>query len=94
MFVPIAVEARPGYRLWLRYADGVEGTVDLSRFAGRGVSRLWNRAGAFEQVYLGAGGAIAWSDEVELCPDALYLEITGKKPEQLFPTGNLAHTDA
>ena len=22
--------------------------------------------------------AVAWSEEIELCPDALYLELTGK----------------
>ena len=32
---PVAVEPRDGYRIWLRYADGVEGEVDLSAVAGK-----------------------------------------------------------
>ena len=34
-----AVQAKPldDYRLWLKYADGPEGEVDLSDLAGRGV---------------------------------------------------------
>ena len=30
-------------------------------------------------------GSIAWSQDVELCEDALYLELTGTSAEELFP---------
>ncbi len=85
MFRPVEIQALPDFRLRLRYADGVQGEVDLSAFAGRGVFALWNEPGAFERVYVGPGGAIAWSDEVEICPDSLYLRITGRRPETVFP---------
>lgn len=85
MVKPVEVKALPNYRIWLRYADGVEGQVDLSDVVGKGVFQLWNDARAFEQVYLGAQGQVAWSDEIDLCPDALYLELVDKKPEQVFP---------
>jgi hypothetical protein len=85
MFKPVEVKALPGYRLWLRYADGVRGEVDLSEFAGKGVFKLWNDPLAFESVWIGEHGQLAWSDEVELCPDALYLRLTGKTPEEVFP---------
>lgn len=84
MFRPIAVRALPGYRLWVRYADGVEGEVDLSHLAGRGVFTVWDEPGAFEAVYVSQSGAIAWSEDIDLCPDAVYMRITGKTPEQLF----------
>lgn len=84
MFKPIDVKARPGYRIWVRYADGVEGEVDLSHLAGRGVFSLWNDYGEFEMVHVGPGGAIAWSNEIDLCPDAIYMRITGKTPEEVF----------
>lgn len=86
MFKPVAVKALPGFRLWLRYADGVEGEVDLSHLAGRGVFSLWDEPGSFERVHIGPGGAVAWSKDLDLCPDALYLEITGQSPEEAFPT--------
>ena len=85
MYRPIEVQALPGYRLHLRYENGVEGDVDLSEFAGRGVFALWNDRGAFENVSIGPGGEIRWSDEVDLCPDALYMRVTGTSPEDLFP---------
>ena len=34
---------------------------------------------------IGSGGELRWSDEVDLCAEALYLEITGKTPDEVFP---------
>lgn len=85
MFKLVAVKALPGCRLELRYADGVEGEIDLSHLAGQGVFHLWDTPGAFERVRLGEYGQLAWNDDIELCPDALYLQLTGQTPEQVFP---------
>jgi hypothetical protein len=85
MPIPVEVKALDRYRLWLRYSDGVEGIVDLSDFAGDGVFALWNDYQAFAAVHIGTSGEITWNDEVDLCPDALYLRLTGKQPEDLFP---------
>jgi hypothetical protein len=85
MLTPLEVRALPDYRLWLRYADGVTGEVDLSYLVGKGVFALWNDPRRFGQVHISRHGSIAWTDEVEMCPDALYLEITGKNVYELFP---------
>ena len=61
------------------------GEVDLSHLVGKGVFQLWNDPQAFARVSIGSGGEVRWSDEVDLCADALYLEITGKSPEEVFP---------
>lgn len=89
---PVAVAPREGYRIWLRYADGVEGEVDLSDLAGKGVFTAWNDRRFFERVYISEWRSIAWSDEIELCPDALYMEITGKTAEEIIP-GSQGTTD-
>ena len=81
----INVKALSGYRIWLRYTDGVEGEVDLSHLAGRGVFKAWSDRKVFEGVHVDESGAIAWSEELDLCPDALYLRLTGKTAEGLFP---------
>lgn len=88
MFKPTDVEARPNYRLWIRYQDGSEGEVDLSNLVGRGVFTLWEDKAEFRRVGISEDGAISWTNEVELCPDALYLKLTGKKPEEAFPKLN------
>ena len=81
----VGVKALPAYRLWLRYEDGVEGEVDLSDLAGRGVFAAWNQRKFFESVKIDESGALAWCDQLDLCPDALYLRLTGKTPEDIFP---------
>lgn len=82
---PVEVKALPGYRIWLRYEDGVEGDVDLSAFVGRGVFQVWNDVTVFNAVRLGSHGAIEWSSDLDVCPDAMYLRLTGKRVEEVFP---------
>jgi hypothetical protein len=81
------IEARPerDFRLFLRFDDATAGTVDLSEFAGRGVFAAWNEPGVFQQARVTDQGAVEWPGEIDLCPDALYLRLTGKSPEDLFP---------
>ncbi|MES1241376.1 MAG: DUF2442 domain-containing protein [Acidobacteriota bacterium] len=85
MFKPVDVKALPGYRIWVRFADGTEGQADLSHLANRGVFTLWQDDTAFQKVHVGPQGQIAWNEEVEICPDSIYLRLTGKKPEEVFP---------
>ena len=85
MFRPVAVKALPDFKLWLRYSDGVEGEIDLSDIAGKGVFKIWDDYKVFERIHIGEHGKITWNDEIDLCPDALYLKLTGKRPEEVFP---------
>jgi hypothetical protein len=82
---PTEVKPLDNYRLWIKFSDGIEGVIDLSNLAGKGVFALWNDYRKFEKVSIGSGGEIAWNDQVDLCPDAVYLKITGKRPEDIFP---------
>jgi hypothetical protein len=79
------VKTLPGYRMDLEFDDGVRGIVDVSEHVGKGVFALWRNPLVFEQVSIGSAGELIWADRIDLCPDALYLKVTGKKPEDLFP---------
>ena len=92
MFRIVKAEALEGYRLRLVYADGTEGVVDVSDLVGKGVFALWEDYEAFKKVEIGSSGELVWGDSVDLCPDALYIKITGKTAEQLFP--NLVQQNA
>ncbi len=81
----LEVKAREDRRLWLRYDDGAEGVIDLSDIVGRGVFASLGEEAAFARVRVGANGQITWSPDQELCPDAMYLRLTGKAPEDVFP---------
>jgi hypothetical protein len=91
---PVEVRALPSYRIWLRYDDGTEGEADLSDIAGRGVFAAWNDPTFFASVRIGSHGAIEWGSDLDLCPDAMYMRLTGKSPEEVFPTLNPTHVDA
>lgn len=94
MFKLVGVRPLGGYRVWLRYADGTEGEVDLSDFAGRGVFKAWTDRRVFESVEIDESGALVWPGNIDLCPDALYLRLTGKKPEEVFPRLRATEVDA
>jgi len=79
------VEALDKYRLALVFEGGTSGIADLCDLAGKGVFALWNDYEAFRAVRIGNAGELVWGDEVDLCPDALYLRVTGKTPEEEFP---------
>jgi len=76
------VEARPagGHKLYLRFEDGVEGEVDLSKlieFKGifeplRDVREVANVRVDPEQ------GTVSWPNGADLDPDVLYAVLTGK----------------
>ena len=84
MVEPVSVQPRPGYRIWIEFSDGVSGEIDLSGIAGQGVFAAWNEPGFFEKVHISEHRAIAWNEDLELCPDSLYLEVTGKSFEDLW----------
>jgi hypothetical protein len=81
----IEVAPRDKFRLFLRYDDGVEGVLDVSALAGRGVFSRWLEPGVFDAVRLSAAGCPEWPGDLDLCADALYLQLTGKRPEEVFP---------
>ena len=74
-----------GYCLDVEFDDGVRGVADLSNFAGVGVFGAWLKPGFFEQVAITSEGALTWPGDLDLCPDALYMRVTEKTPEEVFP---------
>lgn len=87
MPVPKILEARPldAYKIWLKFDDDIIGEVDLSHLAGKGVFTLWDNYENFGKFSIENGRSLAWSDEIDIDADSLYLKLTGKKPEELFP---------
>lgn len=71
------VTVLPGYQLQVRFLDGMEGSVDMSRliFSDKaGVFALLRDATLFAQAHLELG-AVTWPGEIDLAPDAMYREI-------------------
>jgi len=74
------------YHVWLQFDDSVEGEVDFSAHVGQGVFAPWTDYAFFRRAAITEHGRIlTWPGELDFCADALWLQITGKQPEELFP---------
>lgn len=81
----LKVIARPGHKIHVEYDDGVSGDVDLHGLVGNGVFAALEDSTVFEAVTVGQHGQIRWTEDLEICSDAVYLQVTGKSVEELFP---------
>lgn len=81
---PNKVDALPGFRIRISYPDGVDGVIDLSADVGRGVFAPLADEAFFQTVHIGRYGQIAWSEDIEICPDAAYQEIKGAMATEAF----------
>jgi hypothetical protein len=90
----LEAKARSRDRIWLRYADGTTGELDLSDLTGRGVFAPLADAAVFRAVHVGAQGQISWTGEMEICADAAYLTLAGLSAEQAFPGLRRVKADA
>ncbi len=79
-------EAVEGLKVKLTFENGVVGTVDFSELATSALFSPLKNDEFFESVSIVRDGrALAWGEELEICADSLFLRITGKKPEEIFP---------
>jgi Protein of unknown function (DUF2442) len=77
----IDVRPLPGFKILVKFQDGVEGQVDLSDLVGKGVFSKWKEPGFFESVFIDKEShTVAWPGGIDLSPETLYAEITGKSP--------------
>ena len=72
-----SVQALTAFRLRVRFVDGTEGMVDLAALIhspGAGVFAALADPLIFSQVFV-EHGAVTWSGEIDLAPDAMYAKI-------------------
>ncbi len=80
---PIQVKAINQYLIWLKFADNSEGHIDLSYLIDKPVFKSWLNPIFFNKVYIDTEtNAIAWDENIELCPDNMYFKIKGITFEQ------------
>ena len=90
----VAVKTLPDYRVHLTFDDGVEGVADLSDMVGLGIFDRWKDYANFENAHVGEYGELAFDEDIDFCPDALYLEVTGKDVSEIFPKSKAHQTHA
>ena len=81
------VEARTleGYRLYIRFEDGVAGVVDISKHIEfSGIFEPLSDRAYFEKVAIHPEcGILCWPNGADICPDVLRCYVTGRPVEDL-----------
>ena len=79
---PLEVKALDKYTIFVSFSDGVQGFIDLKHLAHKGIFSQWDDNNLFMQVHIDDYGAIAWNNEIDICPDSVYLQLRGLTFEQ------------
>jgi hypothetical protein len=79
------------YKLWLRFDDGVEGSVFLGDLLEIGAFSAWRDVDEFCRVALDATAAtVVWNAGIRLDPDILYHDLLSTRAARGFNTRGLA----
>jgi hypothetical protein len=73
-----SAEAKNNYQLYLSFEDGIEGMVDLSKWKGKGIFEYWNDENNFKNFKITEDRKLEWIKDLDMDPDAFYLEIISK----------------
>ena len=87
---PVKVEARDGLSIWIEFADGSNGVVDLSHLAHGPAFAGWKDRAYFESVHIDEFEDIEWGEDLQMCSDSLYMKLTGCGIEKVWPGYNAA----
>ncbi len=75
----VEVKAEPDHRLFVRFADGISGKVQLDLSEVRGVLAPLRNPSFFERGFVDHG-AVAWPGNIDLAPDAMYQQVVKQGP--------------
>ena len=76
----VEVKPEPHYCLFVRFKDGLTGRVQLRQEEFTGALAPLRDARFFEQVFIDCG-AVAWPGEIDLAPDAMYVQVASQRHE-------------
>ncbi len=85
---PVKVEAREGFAIWIEFADGSSGVVDLAPVAHGPAFTGWQDRTYFESVHIDEYDDLEWGQDLQMCSDSLYMKLTGCGIEKVWPGYN------
>jgi len=59
------------YRIWIRFDDGFETTVNLRPILNKGIAADLLNPKSFSRVTIESGGGLAWENGFDICPNYL-----------------------
>jgi hypothetical protein len=67
----IDIKVLDNYQIWIRFKDGIEKTVNIQGFLGKGITKELLDYENFKKVEIEPGGGIAWFNGFDFCPNYL-----------------------
>jgi hypothetical protein len=84
-------KASRDYKLWLRFDDGMEGSVFLGNLLEVAAFSAWRDVDQFCLVAVDRGSAtVVWDGGIRLDPDILYQDLVSSKAGKEFNSPGLA----
>jgi hypothetical protein len=74
---PVEVKPLDNYSIFVRFSDGIQGNIDLKHLAHKGVFCAWDKNNLFAKVHIDSSDSIVWNDEIDICPNSIYLHLKG-----------------
>lgn len=71
------------YAIYVLFEDGVAGIIHLNDLVENGIFLPLKDTAQFAKVYT-TSYSIAWSDQLEIDAAAIYAELSGKAPGEVF----------
>ena len=87
----VACIAKPKYRVWIEFDDGLKGEVDLSALVGKGVFEAWKDINFFNKVRVDPNSnTLLWGEDIDLDPYVLrenieledWIDVNDRKPSK------------
>lgn len=76
--------AQKGYKLFVEFEHGTSGFIDLEKWKGKGVFKAWENEENFKRLKITEDKKLEWSEEIDMDPDAFYLQLTGKTFDEVI----------
>jgi hypothetical protein len=83
-FIPYLknVTSLPQCKLMVEFEDGVQGVIDLLPWKGKGAFEFWNDEANFKSFTITKDKKIEWNEDIDMDPDAWYLQLINKTFEE------------
>ena len=78
----VDVKPEPGYCLYVRFADGTHGRLQMSADEFTGVLTPLHDPAFFQKAFVDQG-AVSWPGEIDLAPDAMYQQVKKGTPSRV-----------
>jgi len=76
----VEVKVIEPYRIWVRFDDDLEGTLDLSPMLDTGIFQQLRDPALFEKAQIDQiTHTVTWPNGIDLCPDSLYQDIKSQQ---------------